>query len=57
MNRFACTVPFVDSSNKMQAFFDKPVTERQQLSIHTVEEGKVAKTFGNAAVLVPPPGK
>ncbi len=39
--------PFMDSVNEIKAFLQKLVKERQQLSIHTVEEGKVAKSFEN----------
>jgi hypothetical protein len=50
-------MPTIDSTYEMEAFLQKLVKERQQLSIHTVEEGKVAKTFQNATKLLPPPGK
>lgn len=50
-------MPAIDSLNEMKAFLQKLVKERQQLSIHTVEEGKIAKTFQNAAKLSPKPAK
>lgn len=37
--------PATDSTNEIKAFLQKLVTERQQLSIHTIEEGKPAKTI------------
>ncbi len=37
--------PASDSTNEIKAFLQKLVTERQQLSIHTIEEGKPAKTI------------
>lgn len=40
---------------EMKAFLQKLVVERQQLSIHTVENGKVPKIFQNAANLLPKP--
>ncbi|MFC4312020.1 alpha/beta hydrolase [Steroidobacter flavus] len=49
--------PSIDSMYEMKAFLQKLVKERQQLSIHTVEEGKVPKTFQNAAQLLPKPAK
>lgn len=50
-------MPTIDSLNEMKAFLQKLVKERQQLSIRTVEEGKTAKTFQNAAKLLPEPAK
>lgn len=50
-------MPTIDSVNEMQAFLQKLVKERQQLSIRTVEEGKIAKTFQNAAKLLPKASK
>ena len=50
-------MPVIDSVNEMKAFLQKLVKERQQLSIHTIEEGKIEKIFQNAAKLVPPPAK
>jgi pimeloyl-ACP methyl ester carboxylesterase len=49
--------PFFDELNEMDAFLQKLVQGQQQLSIHTVEEGKVAKIFQNAAQLLPQPAK
>lgn len=46
-------MPFYDSLHEMEAFLEKLVKQRQQLSIHTVEEGKVTKTFQNALKLKP----
>jgi hypothetical protein len=48
-------LPFADQRNEMQSFLQRLVKERQQLSIHTVEEGTVTKTFGNAAKLLTKP--
>jgi acetyl esterase/lipase len=39
--------PVGDSVNEMKAFLQKLVKEKQALSIHMVEDGKPAKTFGN----------
>lgn len=50
-------IPFSDSRNEMEAFLEKLVKERQQLSIHTIEEGKVAKSIQNAAKWMPLLGK
>lgn len=49
--------PSIDSMYEMKAFLQKLVKERQQLSIHTVEEGKVPKIFQNAAKLLPQSAK
>ena len=40
-----------DYRNEMEAFLAKLVWEKQALSIHTVENGTIKKTFGNLAVL------
>lgn len=50
-------MPVIDSVNEMKAFLQKLVKERQQLSIHTIEEGKIEKIFQNVAKLIPAPGK
>lgn len=50
-------MPFIDELNEIDAFLQKMVHGQQQLSIHTVEEGKVAKIFQNAAQLLPRPAK
>lgn len=50
-------VPFYGDRNEMEAFLEKMVQGQQQLSIHTVEEGKVAKVLQNARKLMPLPGK
>lgn len=47
-------MPLIDSVNEMKAFLQKQVKERQQLSIHTIEEGKIEKIFQNATKLIPP---
>lgn len=47
-------MPTIDSLLEMEAFLQKLVRERQQLSIHTVEEGAIPKTFQNAAKLLTP---
>lgn len=47
--------PVIDSLNEMDSFLQRLVKERQEVSIHTVEEAKVPKTFGNAAKLIPKP--
>lgn len=39
--------PATDSVNEIRAFLQKLVTERQALSIHTIEEGRPAKTVTN----------
>lgn len=39
--------PTMDSQHEMQAFLDRVVKRRQQISVHTVEEGKPPKTFGS----------
>lgn len=46
-------MPAIDQQNEMISFLQRLVKERQQLSIHTVEEGAVPKTFGNAGKLLP----
>ncbi|HET9161219.1 MAG TPA: hypothetical protein VFN88_11470 [Caulobacteraceae bacterium] len=50
-------MPAIDELNEMQAFLEKLVKQRQQVSIHTVEEDKIAKNFANAAKLVAQAGK
>lgn len=50
-------LPVIDSMNEIESFLRKLVKERQQLSIHTVEEGKIAKIFLNGAKLVPQPSE
>ncbi|RQV65695.1 hypothetical protein DF018_23105 [Burkholderia cenocepacia] len=47
--------PMIDSLNEMDAFLEKLVKERQQVSIHTIEEDRVPKTIVNAAALFPRP--
>jgi pimeloyl-ACP methyl ester carboxylesterase len=39
--------PLIDNRHEVAAFLQKLVKERQQISVHMVEEGKVPKTFGN----------
>lgn len=41
----------VDYRNEMEAFLTKLVWEKQQISVHTIENGKITKTFGNLTVL------
>ena len=50
-------LPAYDSKKEMEAFLQKLVKEKQQLSIHTIEEGKVAKIFQNVGKLIPQPAK
>jgi hypothetical protein len=37
----------MDCQREMQALLEKLVKQRQQISVHTVEEGKNPKTFGS----------
>jgi pimeloyl-ACP methyl ester carboxylesterase len=46
-------MPAIDSQNEIKSFLQKFVKERQQLSIHTIEEGAIPKIFGNARKLLP----
>jgi pimeloyl-ACP methyl ester carboxylesterase len=41
----------IDYRSETEAFLTKLVREKQDLSIHTVEQGKVTKSFGNLAAL------
>lgn len=41
----------IDYRSEVEAFMSKMVWEKQELSVHTVEKGKVPKTFGNLAAL------
>lgn len=50
-------LPMIDSVNEIKSFLQKLVKQKQQLSIHTVEEGKVAKIFRNTATLIPAEAK
>lgn len=50
-------LPAQDSRKEIEAFLQKLVKEKQQLSIHTIEEGKVAKIFQNVGKLFPQPAK
>jgi hypothetical protein len=43
----------IDGLKEMDAFLQRLVKEHQQVSIHTVEEGAVAKIFQNATKLIP----
>ena len=45
-------LPAVDQLSEMDDFLKRFVRERQQISIHTVEEDKVPKIFANAAKLI-----
>ncbi|RQT35641.1 alpha/beta hydrolase family protein [Burkholderia contaminans] len=47
--------PMIDNLNEMDAFLEKLVKERQQASIHTIEEDRMPKTIVNAAALFPTP--
>jgi acetyl esterase/lipase len=49
--------PIIDERKEMEAFLQKLVKERQQVSIHTVEEDAIPKIFQNAAKLLPQPAK
>jgi hypothetical protein len=40
-------MPVIDCWHEIAAFLQKMVKERQQLSVHTIEEGKISKTFGS----------
>lgn len=50
-------LPASDSRKEIEAFLQKLVREKQQLSIHTVEEGKIAKIFQNVGKLIQQPAK
>lgn len=50
-------LPAHDSRKEIEAFLQKLVKERQQLSIHTIEEGKVPKIFQNVGKLIPQTAK
>jgi hypothetical protein len=40
-------LPSIDCQHEIQAFLEKLVKQRQQLSVRTIEEGKLPKTFGS----------
>lgn len=46
-------MPVLDAVKEMEAFLQRLVKERQLVSIHTIEEGKIPKTFENLAKLIP----
>jgi pimeloyl-ACP methyl ester carboxylesterase len=46
-------MPFIDGLKEMDAFLQRLVKERQQVSIHTVEESAVPKIFQNVTKLIP----
>lgn len=39
--------PTFECQNEIESFLQKLVKERQQISVHTIEEGKIPKTFGS----------
>ena len=39
--------PLIDNRDEVAAFLQKLVKERQQISVHTIEDDKIPKTFGN----------
>lgn len=41
-------LPLIENRYEIAAFLQKLVTERQEMSVHTVEHDKMPKTFGNA---------
>jgi len=43
--------PTIDCKHEIAAFLQKMVKERQEISVHTVEEDKIPKIFSNAAKL------
>jgi hypothetical protein len=49
-------MPMIDALNEIDAFLARLVDGREQVSIHTVEEGAVPKTIENVAKLVPQGG-
>ncbi len=46
-DHIVAATPTIDGWHEMQAFLDRLVNERQQISGHTVEEAITPKTFGN----------
>jgi pimeloyl-ACP methyl ester carboxylesterase len=46
-------MPMIDGLKEMDAFLQRLVKERQQVSIHTVEESAVPKIFQNVTKLIP----
>lgn len=47
--------PVMDAMNEMDTFLQRLVKERQQVSIHTIEEAKEPKTFENFLKQLPKP--
>lgn len=45
-------MPMIDETKAIEAFLQRLVRDGQQLSIHTIEHGKVAKVFQNAGQLL-----
>jgi pimeloyl-ACP methyl ester carboxylesterase len=43
--------PVIENRYEIAAFLQKLVTERQEISVHTVEHDKIPRTFGNAGKL------
>ncbi|MBX9622570.1 MAG: alpha/beta hydrolase [Gemmataceae bacterium] len=43
--------PLIENRHEIAAFLQRLVTERQEMSVHTVEQHKVPRTFGNAGKL------
>jgi hypothetical protein len=39
--------PTLECQNEIESFLQKLVKERQQISVHTIEESKIPKTFGS----------
>jgi hypothetical protein len=39
--------PVIECQYEIQAFLEKLVKQRQQISVHTIEEGKIPKSFGS----------
>jgi len=43
--------PTIDCQYEIAAFLQKLVKERQEISVHTIEEAKIPKTIFNASKL------
>lgn len=50
-------LPMMDSTSEMKIFLQKFVKERKEISVHTIEEAKIPKTFFNAGKLLSKPSK
>jgi hypothetical protein len=46
-DHIVAATPTIDGWHEIEAFLQKLVKERQQISVHTVEEASIPKTFGN----------